>query len=196
MTIPIVPLETQRLSLRPLRQADLPALTVYFTRPDVQRYVHIRARDHEECRDALNMMTREVALNRPGDVLSLAIVNRADREFLGHTSLIWSDATAGQGELRLVLTPNARGEGFGREAAEAMLDLAFDEFRLHRVFARCDGRNARSARLLKGLGMRLEAHFREHALFMGEWDEELQFALLAREWRRSAKVQELQHRIA
>jgi RimJ/RimL family protein N-acetyltransferase len=59
------------------------------------------------------------------------------------------------------------------------------------------GDNEASARLLKGLGMRLEAHYREHALFQGEWDEELHFAILSREWLRSDKVQELsRHKVA
>ena len=38
--------------------------------------------------------------------------------------------------------------------------------------------------------MRLEAHYREHALFQGEWDEELHFAILDREWLASDKVRE------
>ena len=54
-----------------------------------------------------------------------------------------------------------------------------------------------SARLLKSLGMRLEAHYREHALFQGEWDEELHFAVLDREWQRGAKVREItRHKVA
>ena len=44
--------------------------------------------------------------------------------------------------------------------------------------------------LLKGIGMRLEAHYREHALFQGEWDEELHFAILDREWKPSEVVRE------
>ena len=45
--------------------------------------------------------------------------------------------------------------------------------------------------------MRLEAHYREHALFQGEWDEELHFAILSREWQRSGKVEELsRHKVA
>jgi RimJ/RimL family protein N-acetyltransferase len=39
--------------------------------------------------------------------------------------------------------------------------------------------------------MRLEAQYREHALFQGEWDEELHFAILDREWQASAKVRPL-----
>jgi RimJ/RimL family protein N-acetyltransferase len=45
--------------------------------------------------------------------------------------------------------------------------------------------------------MRLEAHYREHALFQGEWDEELHFAVLDREWSRGSKVREItRHKVA
>ena len=65
------------------------------------------------------------------------------------------------------------------------------------VFARVDARNTGSARLLRGLGMRLEAHYREHALFQGEWDEELHFAILDREWQRGAKIADInRHKVA
>jgi RimJ/RimL family protein N-acetyltransferase len=74
------------------------------------------------------------------------------------------------------------------EALSAIFDLAFDQFRIHRLMVRCDGRSHHSIKLMQSLGMRLEAHYREHALFQGEWDEELHFAILDREWRPNAKV--------
>ena len=82
-------------------------------------------------------------------------------------------------------------QGFTSEALRAAFDIGFDELGFHRVFARCGAKNHGSARLMKALGMRLEAHYREHALFQGEWDEELHFAILDREWRRGSQVEEL-----
>lgn len=109
---------------------------------------------------------------------------------IGQVSLHWYDATAAQAELRCILNPVYRRQGYGRETASAAISLGFDAFGFHRIFARCDARNAASARMLKNLGMRLEAHYREHALFQGEWDEELHFAVLDREWHRRHKVHE------
>ena len=40
-----------------------------------------------------------------------------------------------------------------------------------------------SARVLEKLGMRLEAHFVENEWVKGEWQSELDYALLASEWR-------------
>ena len=78
-----------------------------------------------------------------------------------------------------------------------MLGMGFDDYKLHRIFAITAGKNEPSAKLLKHLGMWLEAHYREHALFQGEWDEELHFAVLDREWSRGSKVREItRHKVA
>ena len=143
-------------------------------------------------------MRSHVSLQRPGDTITLAMVRKGDQQVIGQISLHWSDATSGQGEVRFIINPAYSGQGYVREAISAMLNVAFEHFRIHRVFARCDGHSHHSIKLLQQLGMRLEAHYREHALFQGEWDEELHFAILDREWQRSAKVRELppRHRVA
>jgi RimJ/RimL family protein N-acetyltransferase len=188
MTSPHLPVETGRLRLRTFDSEDFDALMAYFTLPEVQRYLDWKARDHVEVKTALEAMARQVALNRPGDTLALAIERKADNTMIGQVSLHWHDATAAQAELRCILNPVYRRQGYGREAAEAAITLGFDFFGFHRIFARCDARNAASANLLKGLGMRLEAHYREHALFQGEWDEELHFAVLDREWQHTPGI--------
>lgn len=197
MTKPDLPIETERLVLRAFRKSDLDEVAAYLALPEVQRYLDWKARDKEEAKSALDSMIREQRMHRPGDAISLAIVRKGDDRLIGHISLRWVDATAGQAEIRFIVSPDARHHGYAREAARAVLDLGFDGLGMHRVFARCSARNESSAKLLKRLGMRLEAHYREHALFQGEWDEELHFAILDREWGRGTKVKELsRHRVA
>lgn len=197
MTKPDLPIETERLVLRPFKKSDLDEVATYLTLPEIQRYLDWKARDKEEARTAIEAMIREQRMHRPGDAISLAIVRKGDDRLIGHISLRWVDATAGQAEIRFIVSPDARHHGYAREAARAVLDLGFDGLGMHRVFARCSARNEASAKLLKRLGMRLEAHYREHALFQGEWDEELHFAILDREWGRGSKVKELsRHKVA
>jgi RimJ/RimL family protein N-acetyltransferase len=193
-----LPIETDRLILRTFERSDLDGLAAYHTLPSVQRYVFSRTRDVAEVAGALNIMRGHVSLQRPGDTLTLAVIRKGDKKLLGHVSLHWSDATAGQGEVRFCINPAYAGQGYCKEAVSAIFDLAFDYFRIHRVFVRSDGRNHHSIKLMQQLGMRLEAHYREHALFQGEWDEELHFAILDREWQRSTKVRDLppRHRVA
>jgi len=196
MTILALPIKTDRLVLRAFSPNDLEAVMTYFTLPESRRYVDRGATDRAECARALDAMCQEVALNRPGETLSLAIERAEDQTLIGQVQLRWYDATAAQGELRFIIAPEYRGKGYATEAVSRVIDLAFGDLNIHRLFAKCDARNMRSAKLMQRIGMRLEAHYREHALFKGEWDEELHFALLDREWRRSSKVHELTHRVA
>jgi RimJ/RimL family protein N-acetyltransferase len=190
-------IDTERLILRPLKRGDIDDFLAYYALPDVQRYLDWKVRDSVEAKTAFEAMRKHTRLTRPGDILTLAIERKADGAVMGHVSLRWTDATAAQGEVRFALAPAYRRMGYASEAARAMLDHAFGSYRLHRVFAVTSGHNERAAKLLRSLGMRLEAHYREHALFMGEWDEELHFAVLDREWMRGGKVRELsRHKVA
>jgi RimJ/RimL family protein N-acetyltransferase len=136
-------------------------------------------------------MCAQTRLTRPGDTLCLAVERRNDAALVGLVSLKWTDATASQSELRFLFNPAHRRQGYPAEGLRKALDVAFDDLGFHRVFARCSAKSQSSARLLKDLGLRLEAHYREHALFQGEWDEELHFAILDREWQRGTQIKEL-----
>ena len=65
-----------------------------------------------------------------------------------------------------------------------MVDELFHRLGLHRICASLDARNEASAALLRRLGMRQEAHFRQNEMFKGEWGDVLVFAILRNEWER------------
>ena len=190
-------LKTDRLILRPFERSDLDDVLGYYSLPEVQRYLDWKARDKVEAKTAFDAMRKQMRLTRPGDTLTLCVVRKLDGRLMGHVSLKWTDATAQQGEIRFAMGPAFRRKGHAKEAVKAVITYAFEDRRMHRIFARTDARNEASARLLKSLGLRLEAHYREHAFFQGEWDEELHFAILDREWLRGSKVREIsRHKVA
>ena len=53
------------------------------------------------------------------------------------------------------------------------------------MIGRTEARNAASARVLEKLGMRREAHLIENEWVKGEWQSELVYAMLDREFRES-----------
>jgi RimJ/RimL family protein N-acetyltransferase len=53
---------------------------------------------------------------------------------------------------------------------------------LHRISATADIRNIASWRVLEKLGMRREAHFREHMRQREQWRDSFLYAILEREW--------------
>jgi RimJ/RimL family protein N-acetyltransferase/DNA-binding transcriptional MerR regulator len=61
------------------------------------------------------------------------------------------------------------GRGYATEAARAMLNLAFDELGLNRVFAYHFTSNPASGRVLQKIGMLLEGTRRQHTRKRGDW---------------------------
>ena len=85
-------------------------------------------------------------------------------------------------EIGWALHPNFQGNGYAREATTALMDIAFTELGLHRVFATLDPRNGDSVKLCLALGMRHEAHHVEDMWFKGAWADTGIYAILDREW--------------
>lgn len=147
-------LETSRLLLRPhrLNEADIEAWCAITSDPEVVEYLAWPRRTREQSMQHLRDRTRHTRLERRNDFLALAIVH--DGELIGDVSLHLR-VTAPEArvlEIGWVLHPAWHGHGFAGEAAEAMLDLAFDRMRAARVIARMDPRNEASRHLAEHLG--------------------------------------------
>ncbi|WDR05447.1 GNAT family protein [Devosia rhodophyticola] len=182
---PDYPLTTPRLRLRPFKRGDVDAVYDYRRRDVVALYLFDVALSREECALAVQQRTGQVALTEEGDKIILAAQHKESGSVIGEVSLIWRKQDARQVELGWIFHPDWQGMGYASEAAECLLNLAFEEGDMHRAMARCGTQNVTSWRLMERLGMRREAHFREHSLFKGKWDEEYIYAILRREWRQS-----------
>jgi RimJ/RimL family protein N-acetyltransferase len=179
---PAYPLPTERLLLRPFAPTDFDALLAIQSRADVARYLYWDPRTSAEVRETLAAKVRNTAIVAEGDNLSLAAELRSTGELIGDCSLHWTSAEHRQGEISFVFHPDHHGHGYATEAAVALLALAFDGLGLHRVVGRLEARNGASARVLERLGMRKEAHLVDNEYVKGEWQSEVVYALLDREW--------------
>jgi RimJ/RimL family protein N-acetyltransferase len=80
------------------------------------------------------------------------------------------------------VSPAHQRQGFGSESVTNLVSYLFYNCGKHRVFASVDPRNEPSARLLRRVGMRKEAHFRQSLWFKGEWVDDMIFGVLESEW--------------
>ena len=183
MPAPEWPLETERLILRPFEPGDLEALHEIHSDDGVVRWLYDEARTLAETHDLLSRKVEAAALSREGDWLSAAAVLRATGELVGDLALNWASEEHRQGEVGFLVHPRHQGNGYATEAARPLLAFAFETMGLHRVVGRLEARNAASARVLEKLGMRREGHLVENEWVKGEWQSELVYAILEREWR-------------
>jgi RimJ/RimL family protein N-acetyltransferase len=178
---PTYPILTKRLMLRPLQADDTEAVYAYRSREDVCRFLLFEPQSREQV--AARVTNSRSELTDEGQVLSLAVVERATGALAGDVVLIWLSREHRAGEIGYILNPDHAGNGYATEAGAALLRLGFDGLGLHRIVGRLDARNVASARVLEKLHLRREAHFVENEFIKGEWTDELVYAALASEWR-------------
>jgi RimJ/RimL family protein N-acetyltransferase len=177
------PVLTERLRLRPFESGDLAALHAIYSDESVVRWLYNDPRSLEETRELLARKIAGSSIRGEGEWLSAAVTTLEGGELVGDVSLLWASETHRQGELGFAFHPAHQGCGYATEASRPLLAFAFETLGLHRVVGRLEPRNAGSERVLEKLGMRREAHLVENEWVKGEWQSELVYAILDREWR-------------
>jgi RimJ/RimL family protein N-acetyltransferase len=178
---------TERLVLRPFTEDDFAKLYAIHSDGGVARWLYNEARSEEEVRGLLARKMAIAALTEEGQWLSCAVTLRDTDELAGDLVLHWMSKEHRCGELGFIVHPEHQGHGYATEAAAALLPFCFEAMGFHRVIGRTEARNIGSARVLEKLGMRREAHLVENEYVKGEWQSELVYALLDREWRSSTR---------
>jgi RimJ/RimL family protein N-acetyltransferase len=177
-----LPIETERLTIRALRPEDGDDIHAIYADPEVSRYLYSETMDLEAGR-RYAAERGDPVIAKDGDGVNLAAELRETGRVVATLYLHLASAAHSQGEVGYVVSPAYAGRGLASEGAAAMLAIGFDVWGLHRMIGRCDVRNAASAAVLRKLGMREEALFRENEWVKGEWTDEQVFAILAVEWR-------------
>jgi RimJ/RimL family protein N-acetyltransferase len=190
--MPFEPLQTARLTLRRLADADLDALVAIRSDPAVVRYTPIRGFNADRGRALIaEMRAREPGT--PGTWFQFALERRDTRAFIGEVGLRCEDGprTPACYEIGFTLASSQHRQGFGEEAVRAVLGYAFGALGAHRVHGNCDARNTASAGLMAKVGMRREAHHLSDWWApdfdvdgAGAWTDSLIYAVLDREWPR------------
>ena len=86
------------------------------------------------------------------------------------------------GELAYSLAREHWGKGLIPESARTIIDWGVRDLGLEKIFARTDLRNTPSLRVMEKLGMKKEAHLRQHILVEGVRQDEIHYGLLREEW--------------
>jgi RimJ/RimL family protein N-acetyltransferase len=168
-----LPWHSARLTLRRLRADDLPRFQAYRHDAEVGRYQGWKPASDDEARAFLVEMV-EAPFGQLGEWLQIAIADAADGFLLGDLGLFVA-ASGDEAEFGITLARAAQGKGLAEEAARTLIDGLRAHTAVRRLIAITDTRNAPSARLLRRLGMELEAE--AEAEFNGEPCREWHFAL-------------------
>jgi [ribosomal protein S5]-alanine N-acetyltransferase len=179
-------LETDRLLIREVRASDADDFLRYRRQEDYWRHVPIEPPTPDSIAASVNGWIQNQDQS-PRTAYNLAVIDKASNALAGDAGLFVRSLNWRQGEIGWGVVSSRTGEGLATEIGQALLRLAFDTLRLHRVFAQCRVENQASRRIMVKLGMREEGVLRENVLARGEWWSSAQSSILSAEWRSATK---------
>jgi len=185
------PRVTQRLALRPLTLVDVDAVLAFRSLPEVVVHLSHDVLDREQVRDRI---AQRIERGRPGarePLLGLAVEELRTRRVVGDVmlrlepshSIARTPSPEWEGTIGYALHPDVHGRGLAAEAAAELLAIGFRDLSLRRITADAYADNIASNRVLRRIGMRLEATIRSRSLGKdGAWLDDNTWALLREEW--------------
>jgi RimJ/RimL family protein N-acetyltransferase len=112
------------------------------------------------------------------------VVDKRTGKAVGWGMIRWWRTYSTTGDLGLVLAEKSlRGKGLGTEATKLLVDLAFNQYNMHKVglFTRAD--NKAAIRAVTKCGFKLEGRHRDEIYFNGKYWDGLTFGLIRYENR-------------
>ena len=175
-----ITLRTERLLLRPLREADAHDLFAIFSDVRVSRYLSHPA--WTDIKSAHELIARTITAVEADKYVYLGIERARDRKLIGECSLFNLMPQCRRAEVGYTLAHEAWGQGYIREALITLLQCGFEQLALNRVEADVDPRNVASAKTLERLGFQKEGLLRQRWIVADEISDSLLYGLLAQEW--------------
>jgi len=183
----ILELATQRLFLRPVQAADVPALFDYRSDAETNQYQGWIPQTLDETLDFVQNKVSPI-INQVDTWFQLVIIEQSTNRVIGDMGIHFIDEENQQVEIGCTLRKDCHGKGYATEALKLTITYLFDELAKHRIVTSIDPQNLASIALVERLGFRKEAHFRESIYLKGQWVDDLVYAVLNREWSPIGKV--------
>lgn len=154
---------TERITIRAFVESDAQDLYEYLSDPQIYRYepgepIHLEQAQIYAVEMANNDHFWAVELKSEKKVIGQLYFSQQEPEYL----MTW--------ELGYRMSPKYQHQGFGSEAAQALIDYGFRELHVHRVVAYCHPDNVASWKLLEKIGFRWEGLLRKNIYFRKDED--------------------------
>jgi [ribosomal protein S5]-alanine N-acetyltransferase len=173
-------LRGKRIRLRPVHDADAPAILAVFGDPEVMRYWSTAPMPDLDAARALIDEIRENFARR--SLFQWAISRLEAPELIGTCTLFNLDRRHRRAEIGYALRRDVWGQGLAGDALATLIAFSFDTLGLHRLEADADPDNARSLRTLERQGFRREGYLRERWHHLGALHDAVFLGLLRSEW--------------
>lgn len=168
-------LEGQEINLSTVEMEDVDFLRDGVNHPDVREWTsHTRPLNVEQEKEFVGEIVSD------DDSINLMITR--DGYPKGIISITDEDDEGKIGQIGIWLHPEFHGEGYGTEAAELLVDHAFNQLNYHKLYARAQKQNTPSISVWEKLGFQKEGEFRDHTYAQGEYRNVIYLSILQGEY--------------
>lgn len=166
-----------RIILREQREEDAPYFTYWFNQPKVMFQCGF-----EKTVSEAEMKTC-IAVNHKSDDSVWYTITDLEGNLLGETGLLRMFPAWHQTDLTIIIPdPQMQHKGYGTEAIRIMLDLAFHEYKMHRVSIGVVGLNTDALEFYKKIGFKQEGILEEAYYYNNEYSDFIMMRILSHEW--------------
>ena len=173
-------IESSRLLIRLVTEADLPDLLVINGNDEVTRYLPYAA--WQSLADGQAWFKRIEGLNATGNGLQFVAVEKSTGQVVATCLLFRYDEHSSRAELGYVLGREHWGRGIMHEALVELITFAFQTYALRRIEAEVNPANEASCRLIQKLGFTKEGLLRQRWFSKGSAHDTNIYGLLRDEW--------------
>jgi ribosomal-protein-alanine N-acetyltransferase len=163
-------IETERLILRPYRLEDAAELQRLIGERDVVSTMTNVPHPYEDGMAEEWINGRKESFEK-GKTVDFAITHRQEGYLIGGISLNDIDHQSERAEIGYWLGKPYWRQGYGTEAARAIVKYGFETLGLNRISGRHFVRNPASGRVLKKIGMKHEGHQRQAFKKWGQFED-------------------------
>jgi [ribosomal protein S5]-alanine N-acetyltransferase len=171
-------LDTPRLLLKSITADDVDLFFREFSNPLVNEYIFDAEPCHsiDDAKKWIDWYTNDVL-----DHNRWVIISKETGRRLGTCGFHMWDSQNNRVELGYELLPENWGKGYMTEAVTATLDFAFNDMKIHRVYATTYIKNVRSQKVLERLGFEKEGLLKDFFYFHGKYYSQLLYSLIKNE---------------
>ena len=174
-------LEGANLTLRPLTDGDVPLLAKWLFEPEVLRWLQL-SEDPPELRTEEAVRERFERMQADPFTMTWRIDTKEGRP-IGQIELVNIHPLQRRAEMHMAIgEKDTWGQGYAMPAVRRLLQYAFEDLGLRRVYLTPDADNARAIRAFEKCGFVREGLLREHRLRHGQPTDMLMMGVLSRDF--------------
>jgi len=177
-------IEGKQVVLRALEREDLKLLHKSLNDAEVMEWARSQPDSTASMENVEKDFEKDVKGENPNR-RTFIVVEKKTGKAVGWAMIRWWRAFSMTADLGLVIAERRlRGRGLGTEATKLLVDLAFDQYNMHKagLFTRAD--NKAAIRAVTKCGFKLEGTHREEIYFNGKFWDGLSFGLIRNEKKR------------